>query len=92
MTAIIDHHGKPQSTTDNARPDQDKMNYAHTEKYEVEGIMAGEDGETTSPRHTTKKSPVEISLVRKLDWIMMPMLWVSLQTIDGCYCKQRPSS
>lgn len=66
------------------RQETEKVDYAHDEKLKDDGMLEeGEEGITTGRRKKT--NPVEISLVRKLDWIMMPCLWImyDLRNSDG---------
>lgn len=53
--------------------ENEKIDYTHDEKLKDEGLF--EDGEEAEGGKR-KKSPEEIALVRKLDFTMLPMLWV----------------
>lgn len=66
----------PPSQNDRPRTPEDpeKADIAHNEKTQVDGVLEDEDAIVVGRRKKT--DPVEIRLVRKLDWIMMPTLWI----------------
>jgi hypothetical protein len=69
MATTTAQEGRPRTPED-----PEKADYAHDEQLKTDGVLENEE---VVPRGRRKKTdPVEISLVRKLDWIMMPTLWI----------------
>ena len=59
---------------ENAGDCDEKIDHLHSETLKTD--VDGHDDELAMPHRRKKTNPVEISLVRKLDWIMLPMLWI----------------
>ncbi|KAH7361564.1 major facilitator superfamily domain-containing protein [Plectosphaerella cucumerina] len=69
MATTTAQEGRPRTPED-----PEKADYVHDEQLKTNGVLENEE---VVPRGRRKKTdPVEISLVRKLDWIMMPTLWI----------------
>lgn len=66
--------GPTVSAEQTRREEQEKADYIHDEKLKEDGML--EEGEFAAASTPHKKSPEEIALVRKLDFTMMPILWV----------------